>query len=174
MRAGAPLVKPSDGPLSAAAFADGGQGRNHVRVGLTPNLGQGGDRDTGLRQNPGAERVRRLITETVKQNLVFTRHHGRQLEKIAHHHHLDAAERRIRAMNLTQAGIDAIERIGPDHGNLVDDQAAHLLDGAAPLLLRLQVRGVDHAERQPQQPMQGGAAKRHGGDAGRRGDNLVV
>lgn len=63
-----------------------------------------------------------------KDILLGGRHHGRELIEVADEDHLEAAERlsRVRAVEAEEP-IDAIDKVGADHRDLVDDDGVEVL-----------------------------------------------
>ena len=74
-----------------------------------------------LLQGLGTEEVGRLVVG-LQHLFVFGCHNGCQLGQVAHHEQLDTTKGLVAVAVTAQHGIDGVEQVGPDHGNLVDDE----------------------------------------------------
>jgi hypothetical protein len=75
----------------------------------------------------GAERLR-AAGKRQHGIVAVTAHHRRKLEEIADQHHLQAAERRLYASDMTADGIDQVQRPRRQHRDLIDDEHLGLFD----------------------------------------------
>src|SRR5215468_11267423 len=125
MRADAAGIEALQRLRDALTRADAAENVDEVLLVLAPNAIERYGFDGQRLQRVSIEGIGRLIAETFEHRPVVLLHHRRQLQEIANHDDLDAAERPLVAAHLAQARIDSVDHVGPHHGNLVDDEPVH-------------------------------------------------
>ena len=100
-------------------------------------------------------------------------HHRRQLPQVAEHGELHAAEGLVVAPVQAQRLVDAVHEVGPDHGDLVDDQEVQRLHHAG-VAHGPELPGVHEARRQAEEGVDGLAAHADRREAGGRHDGHVA
>src|SRR4051794_36169047 len=170
----APLVQKSDRVRNALAHPDLAQDVDEVLLILSVDLLQGDGRDRNLLQCSSTERIRDPVAQRMQKRAMITLHHRRKLEEVADHHDLDAPEWTAICPDRPQPGIDGIDQIDADHGNLVDDEAPHApVENTEPPLIRQSIR-VEEQGRELEEGMDGLRLRIQGRKGRRSDDRLLV
>ena len=149
----------------AVADAQAVQQRDELQVGLPEDLVQFDVRQGNVLQGLGAEEVGARVAPGGEYVALRARDHRRQLEHVPQQQELHAAERPRAPLALPEKRVDAVEDVGPHHGDFVDDDQFQSL--VEPGVGRhADVAQILDARRKAEERVDGGAAgiqRRHAG-----------
>ena len=101
---------------------------------------------------PLTQRCPTSFLTAIEQLAILVLDNRRQLERVADHHHLHAAERKRNSPVEPQAGINCVEHVDPDHRDFVDNKPAHFPPKVWRAALDfLESAGIQEARRQEEE-----------------------